>query len=156
MHTSNDRLPRSLRPAVAAWRRWLFMFAAILGLAACGDGYHGDLKPELTEALEGKWAPILAANKIGRVDFDGSRMTVNYGVSGDVDGDVDATAIPNYSDDPVAFTVLVHRVPGGPDMEVYADFEQPPYRLYRVRQDMDELLHHAMTLFLRSRNILDD
>lgn len=147
---------RARRPAVAAWWRWALLLAATLMLSACGDGNHGNLKPKLSAALEDKWAPILAANKIGRVDFDGTRLTVKYGVNGRVEGEVDPHEVPNYSDDPVAFTVLVHRVPGGPVLEVHADFEQPPYRLYRVRRDVDELLHRAMTLFLRERNILED
>lgn len=153
---SDECPPGSVPSATAPWRHWLVVIVATVALAACGSDNHGELKPELAEALDDKWAPIFAANKIGRVDFDGSRMTVKFGVSGDVQGDIDATQIPNYSDDPVAFTVLVHRVPGGPDMEVYADFQQPPYRLYRVRRDMDELLHYAMTLFLRSREMLDN
>lgn len=137
-------------------RRVLLLLALLAVLAACGDAEHGDVKPALSEALGNKWAPILAANKIGRVDFDGDSLTVRYGVSGSVEGDVDARDIPNYSDDPVTFSVLVHRVPGGPELEVYADFEQPPYRLHRVRRDMDELLHRAMTLFLRSRDMLEN
>lgn len=110
----------------------------------------------VAESLKCRHIAAATPGKLDAVDFDGSHMTVRYGVSGSVDGGIERSDIPNYSDDPVAFTVLVHRVPGGPEMEVYADFQQPPYRLYRVRTDMDELLHHAMTLFLRARNILED
>lgn len=137
------------------WCRLLVVFAASLVLGACSDHPPGDPHPDLTAALEGNWASVLAANKIGQVAFNGSRLRVEYGVSASLESAVNLRDIPNYTDQPVPFTVLVHHTPAGPELEVYAAFEQPPYRLRRVRRDIDELLHQAMTAFLRERQILE-